>query len=129
RNKSEILAIHKLQQRPRGSDQRRRLIKTPIEPAENPIQLRHAHRNSRPRACVVLHHSARKMRIAHAAIQSEPRSSLELLLSKKRLQSAIHNFCIAEIRIAPVVECQPKELVVVLAESVEADARIILALD
>src|ERR1700730_5876772 len=72
RNKSQILSIHKLQQRSRSGLQRRRLIKMPIEGAKHPVYFWHSSSGSKTRACGIFYNVPRKMGLAHTRTQSEP---------------------------------------------------------
>ena len=48
-DKREILAVRKIEKRPRGRQQRRRLIKMAVKRAKDPIQLRNFHGNAEAR--------------------------------------------------------------------------------
>src|ERR1700676_2473347 len=67
-NKSQILRVHKLQQRSRGGLQRRRLIKMSIEAAKHPVYFWHLNGDSKTRAGGIFYNISGKMALADTRI-------------------------------------------------------------
>ena len=62
------------------------LIVTPVKPAKNPVELRHPDRDTGARIGGILVHRSVVVGETYAAVQSQPRSKLVLVLKKCRLQ-------------------------------------------
>src|SRR5882672_3839566 len=116
-----------LLERPGNCEKRRSLIVAAVEGAENPVQFRHAKSCADARIDVVFSEPTRKMRIAEPAVESEPIGDAVLVFREEREEPASWVFRLAKRRTGAVSGHEAKECVVLLRESIEARARIVLA--
>ena len=90
---AKIVVVHELEQRSRGSYQRRRLIELAVKPAKDPVEAWDSDRRASARTGGVLDHagidgassgsescSPGVVSLAHATAQHEPGSELDLIL-------------------------------------------------
>src|SRR5437879_3022076 len=92
-----------------------------VEAAEHQVEMGDGHGGAGSGAGGVLCKGSREMGLAHAAHQREPRCDFEFLLEEKRLQAARDAFWVAKVLVvAPVVEQEAEDLVVVLSNAIEA---------
>src|SRR5580692_2433771 len=139
RNKSQILVGSRVQKRSRKRKQRRRLIKMPVKRPENPVQLRNPQRSADAWTRRILNYIPRKMRLPQPAIQSEPRSHLELILGVhsgqaahrirlRRSQIRRARFRTTHRRRRRTIKNQAEELRVLLRKRIKTRAQVILFL-
>ncbi len=129
----EILAAHESQQRARCGDKRRGLVEMTVKRAKDQIDFWNAQCRANARASGVFHQAAGEMRLAQAAVQRQPISDAKLIFEEQGRQTSGHIFRVtkiaAEIRIGWIVEIQTEDLVVLLAEAVNAGAQVVPAFD
>lgn len=92
-----------------------------VKAAEHPVEMGDGYSGAGSGAGGVFCKGSREMGLSHAAHQGEPRCDFEFVLEEKRLQAARDAFWLAEVLIvAPVVEQEAEDLVVVLSKAIEA---------
>src|SRR3989454_8230926 len=92
-----------------------------VEAAEPQVEMGDGYGGAGSGAGGVFCRGSREMGLAHAAHQGEPRCDFEFVLEEKRLQAARDTFWVAKVLVvAPVVEQETEDLVVVLSKAIEA---------
>src|SRR5690348_4533827 len=134
RDETQVAGLDELQQRSGSRDQRRRLIKMPVEAVQHPIQFRDAQRRADSRTGSVFANArarggvgrtAGKMRLAHAAHESEPWSCAKFVLDEFFFEISGGRSVRCEIWIAAIIEKQAEEMAILLRESVESRLHVI----
>ena len=114
-----------IEQRTAYRGERRRLVVLAPEASQHPVQMRDANRPAQPRARRVLRDGAGEVRQPHARGERQPTQRLVLVFQEQRFQMPGCDSVLGERKSRAVVGDQVDGLVVMLSESVQADARVV----
>src|SRR5580698_1514684 len=110
RNKTGVVAVCVLQNRPGDAGERRRLIEVTIESTQHPVELGDEHRSANPRIYGVFDYPCFDVRLPEATNERDPVGGLVAILDKDFFHARGDFLWLRKIWIAAIVENHPKHV-------------------